>query len=540
MQGASLIAGEVAMRIIIPALIACSCSSPIMVAQRALPSSSTIPVSATLEHTQDFSDTLVRITSVRIKPSLKLGLSGKPSPKLGIGADLGTGFCLDAACEFIVTNYHVAAAQVRRVEQQKVLRQFLDTGPDDKDATANYVPGVGVIAFATSRDLAIFELQHSVPHHHGIGYSLDGLRFSQGVDIYGYPKGAINPIRKLARLPAKFKGLTTSGLMAFDYQSSPDKPVRLGGASGGIVVDRKTKKIVGVLCRANETTAVAIPVETLVEFVNKLDPYLAEKIFPASREIPSVTADLYPEFVPPHSDALEHRPEEPHEVELLREKAQLLADNIRNFIAVQTFAWGSGDGDPYAEAAYEVRVIDGTQRFRKYPNGKKELDEVPFSEGVNAVDEWSGLPRMVGKEFRLKIQQAPDALINERRIKVFQYYASVEDNLCGFRVTWDFGFFQVHHKPVDLACHGEVWTDRDLNIIRISQSIDFVKPIADGWHARRAVVNYGWLKKENEARLVPQTIYVEGWRKRRMFWCRGYFKDYQLFSVKARLAVNVR
>jgi hypothetical protein len=87
-----------------------------------------------------------------------------------------------------------------------------------------------------------------------------------------------------------------------------------------------------------------------------------------------VSADLYPKFVPPpRSDALRHRPEEPVEVTVLCNKAQLLADSMRNFIAVRTFAWGSGDKRPAAVSAYEVRVLYGQQRFRAYPDGKKEL-----------------------------------------------------------------------------------------------------------------------------------------------------------------------
>src|SRR5712691_13525227 len=96
------------LREIVPILIACSCLSPIAAAQEVFPSPSTIPPSSTVEHTQDFSEVLVPISSVRFTPSVKLGISGKPSPKLGKDTYSGTGFCLDAACRFVVTNYHVA------------------------------------------------------------------------------------------------------------------------------------------------------------------------------------------------------------------------------------------------------------------------------------------------------------------------------------------------------------------------------------------------------------------------------------------------
>src|SRR5713101_1973817 len=343
------------LREIIPILIACSCLSPITTAQKDFPSPSTIPPSSTVEHTQDFSEIVVPITSVKIIPSAKLGISCKVSPKFDIDANFGTGFCLDAACRFIVTNYHVAmTTRADKIKREKIIQRYLATGPHDEGATANYLPNVGVLQYAKERDLAIFELRRSLPHHHGLTFSLDELQLGQEVDIYGYPNGTINPIRKLTRLSATFKAPTTSGLLAFDYQLSADQPIRIGGASGGIVVDRKTDKIVGILSETTEATALAVPIQTLGDFVSKVQPFLAQRIFPTTKDVSPVSADLYPKFVPRLADGLQHRPEEPYEVKVLRKKAQLLADSMRNFIAVQSFAWGSGDKEPAAQAEYEV------------------------------------------------------------------------------------------------------------------------------------------------------------------------------------------
>src|SRR6266436_5270613 len=469
------------LRNVIPLLIVSSCLSSSAPAQEVSPSLPTIPRSSTVEHTQDFSEIVVRITSVRLTPSLKLGVRGKLSPKLGLDAAFGTGFCMDAACRFIATNYHVAVTtRVDKIKREKIIQRYFATGPHDKGATANYVPNVGVLPFAMKRDLAIFELQRPLSHHHGLTFSLDELQVGQEVDVYGYPMGMVNPIRKLARFPATFKGPTTSGLLAFDYQLSGGKPIRIeGGASGGIVVDRKTEKIVGILSGTNETTALAVPVQTLADFVSKVQPFLAQRIFPTTKEISPVSADIYPKFaphpdnypkfLPRRADGLQHRSEEPYEVSVLRKKAQLLADSMRNFIAVQSFAWGSGDKEPSALAEYEVRIIDGVQRFRRFPDGKSELEEIsnPRVNGwVNPADEWSKVPNMVGTEFRLKVHQAADVVVNERRMKVFQYYASAEDNLCPFAPIEDFGFFAIN-KTVAVACYGEVWTDEDANVIRM-------------------------------------------------------------------------
>ena len=126
------------LREIIPILIACSCLSPIAAAQKVFPSPSTIPPSSTVEHTQDFSEIVVPITSVKSTPSVKLGISGKLGPKLDIDANFGTGFCLDAACRFIATNYHVAmTTRADKIKREKIIQRYFATGPHDEGATAN-------------------------------------------------------------------------------------------------------------------------------------------------------------------------------------------------------------------------------------------------------------------------------------------------------------------------------------------------------------------------------------------------------------------
>jgi hypothetical protein len=539
------------LRIGIPILIACFCLPPIAAAQKAFPSPSAIPPDSTVEHTQDFSEIVVPITSWKITPSVKLGITGKPGPKLDIDAGFGTGFCLDARCRFIVTNYHVAMTTwAGKIKREKIIQRYLATGPDDKGATANDLLNGSVAPYVKKRDLAIFELSRSLPDHHGLTFSLDELEVGQEVDIYGYPKGVINPSRKLTRFPAIFKAPTTSGLLAFDYQLSSDKPIRIRGASGGIVVDRKTEEIVGILSESNETTALAVPVQTLVEFVSKVQPFLAQKLFPTT--IPLLSADIYPKFaphpdhypkfVPVRIDGLQHRPEEPAEVKLLRSKAQVLADSMRNFIAVQTTEWGSGDKEPSAHAEYEVRVIDGVQRFREYPDGKNELAEEPsprVSNWVRGSDEWTTLPKMVGTEFRLKVHQAPDVVVHDRRIKVFQYYASVEDNLCPFEPIEDYGFFTVS-KVVPVACYGEVWADEDMNILRMSENLELSDKLKAyrGWDDYQIVLTYDWLKCENDPpRLVPLTFFVRG-RNKKVYWRRGQFTHYQVFDSRVKIIAN--
>jgi hypothetical protein len=528
-------------------------------AQEVFPDRSKIPPSS--KHEQNFSEVVVPITSVKFTPVPKVGITGRLGPGFDMDAKFGTGFCLDPACRFIVTNYHVAAMTcVRKIKDERIFQRYLATGPHDRDATWNTLANGEKLPFAMNRDLAIFELRHPLSHHHGLTLSLDEIEVGQEVDIYGYPKGIINPVRKLTRFPATFRGPTASGLLGFEYQLPADKQIRMGGASGGIVVDSKTEKILGILNATTETMALAVPVQTLVDFVNKAEPFLAQQLFATASGASPVSSDLYPKFapspdhnspfVPVHSGELERRPEEPPEVKELRQRAQLLTDSIRNFIAVQSFEWGAANKEPAAVAKYEVQVIDGAQRFREYPDGKEELgnaeelDEVrfpPLNAWALSADEWSKLPKLVGTELHLKVRQAANVVVNGRRIKVFQYYSSVEDNLCPFAPVVDFGFFRIS-KSVAVACYGEVWTDEDTNIIRISEHLELSEKLKayKGWEEYQIVVTYGWLKLADEPpALVPLTIYTEGrYKKKPVYWCRGQFTNYRMFTSRSKMAAT--
>jgi hypothetical protein len=476
---------------------------------------------------QDLAQTVLPITELKL-----LGLTAE--------AKFGTGFCLDPACRFVATNYHVAMiAAPRKIRGDKVLQRFIATGPDDDGATLNDGPAIAPLKFNLSRDLAIFELRHPLAHHHGIRFCLDELQPRQQVDIYAYPKEAINPFRRLHQFHGAFRGETTAGLLAFDYIISDGEQI-LPGASGGLVVDHKTQQIVGILngiAKVREPIALAVSIQSLADFVAKVDPYLAHTLFPMNQKISPVSADLYPKFVPPPAEAVQHREDESIEIQVLRSKAQLLADNMHDFIAVQTLEWGMGDKLPMAESAYEVRVLDGFQRFREFPNGHKELQNVPFPSLNTAMvpgAEWSELPQMVGTELRLKIHQAADVVVNEKRMKVFQYWANGEDGVCRWKSIFDFGLFSLN-KVFIVSCYGEVWTDMNTNILRMSEHYE----LPGKWHEYQAVVTYGWLQRADDApRLIPLTIASQAVYNKKLYWCRGRFTGYQMFTSQAKIAAN--
>jgi hypothetical protein len=135
-------------------------------------------------------------------------------PKItpALETDLGTGFCLDAQCRFIATNYHVAAlAQPRKIKGDEVIQQYLATGPEDDGATTNDIFSAKPMKYTLSRDFAIFELRHPLPNYHGTPFRVNDPEIDQPVDIYAYPEESLKLMRSLEQFHGAFKGSTTAG-----------------------------------------------------------------------------------------------------------------------------------------------------------------------------------------------------------------------------------------------------------------------------------------------------------------------------------------
>jgi hypothetical protein len=440
----------------------------------------------------------------------------------------GTGFCLDPDCRFVGTNYHVAHLMGKHILIRGVLSEhlYLDTGPDDAGAR-NVSVALGSMKYNPAHDLAIYEMRHPIKHSHGIGFNADDLENSPEVDIYAYPFGW-NPKRGLVHWHGRFLFNTTDGLLAFSYEEGRVR----GGASGGIVVDCKTKKIVGILNEISEDKdriVFAVPARELSNFVARAQPYLQATLFPKTVFISPVAPDLYPPYTWPRSEGLSERQAEPLEVFQLRLTAQHLADSMHNFTANETFAWGHDNGEPEEMDTYETLLADGTERWRQ---GKKFYDGVPIpllNGFVGTGTEWYQLPRRVGTDMNVNIHQAADAVVGGRTVHVFQYAAKAEDDLCVFRVI---GLFHSSTKSYD--CHGEVWVDEPGSILRISEAFDLLGP----WHRFRGVMTYGWLEKDGTKYRVPITIATQA-EYNKTYWCRGLFTDYHMFAVTTHLMSRI-
>jgi len=445
----------------------------------------------------------------------------------------GTGFCLDPDCRFVGTNYHVAKVMGKYVRIKGVFsaHRYLDSDPDDAGAQDINLVGAGSLKYTPAHDLAIYEMRHPIKGFRGIAFDSDDLENSSEADIYAYPLNW-NPKRGLVHWHGRFMGKTTQGLLAFSYEEGRVR----GGASGGIVVDSKTRKIVGILDavgESNDRIAIAVPIKELSDFVARAQPYLQATLFPKTVFVSPVAADLYPPYVWLRAEGISRRLVDPSEVVKLRRAAQNLSDSMHNFTATQTFAWGHDNREPDATDAYETLIVDGVQDWRR-PGNMKLYEEIPFPKlygGVVPGGEWSEFPWMVGTELNLKIHQAPDAVVNGRTIHVFQYGANAEDRICGFQYGSFMNFISFQRGTTKFYdCHGEVWTDESGIILRISKAHDLSGP----WHNLWIVVTYGWVEKNRMQYLVPVTITTQAEYKK-TYWCRGLFTDYEMFGAKARL-----
>ena len=480
----------------------------------------------------------------RTESALTIASAGRtvvPITKLNIYGPIGdikfgSGFCLDPECRFIVTNYHVATAMGKRfsIQHEPVVQRWLASGPNDEGATKE--------GYNPLHDLAVVELKRSLNRigFHGLLYNREDVRdlvVGQDVDIYTFPL-RVNLKRKLQHFRGEYIGLNHDGLLAFSYKPNPQ--FLRAGASGGLVVDEngRVMAVFADFAVERKDVVLGVPVEVLSAFVSKIQPYLAARLFPETAFIPPVEPDIYPEWVPHRPDGgLERRPVEPPDVQLLRLKAQDVVDGMRAVLSVESFEWGKGSAanDPQAIGYYEVRTFDGYQHFRTYPDGKKEMAEVPWPP-LNSVIEpggaWSYMAKLVAKEYDLRIRQAPDIVWKGQTLRVFQYHGAQEDKVCTFDDQIDL-LLMVHHHLESYDCSGEVWTDQGENIMRVSENYY----MGGARTTVRMIVTFGWTDIEGDRLLVPITISMETEDGSYINWCRGQFTDYRQFRSTVRLLV---
>lgn len=485
---------------------------------------------------------------------------------------LGTAWCLTTDCQLLITNYHVVKfiGPKLKVNGEKVSAYWLATGPDDTDArmmpsfTESY-------KFNVVRDLAILKVAKplSSKQMHGVRLFSGELRSGDAVTVLSYAAG------KLTETTGHFDSFIEDGILKFAL----DSPLT-AGCSGALILNERDEAV-GVLFALDPSlkSAFAVPIWSLAEFIKKIDSPDYAALFPvepfhrhiehrllmpsastmsapamqavqqAADEtnsfVTAATGGLTPSAVlpmsmlnaaelsvPPESrrveSALRTRNPEPREVQALREGAQRMVAQMADFIALQTVLFPD-----HRVSQHQVRVIDGQQVF--IGSDGRELKQLPIPPiGMVPGSEWRDLPQMVGSDLRLPLHYVGEKQQDGVRLRVFQYTATAEDGVCGMRVKR--GVLSRTWKGA-VPCHGEVWTDYDFNVLRITQ--DLVMPPQSGLTSSSISVLYGWTHFDSvPARLVPVSMHLEAHDSKQTIQSSATFTNYRMFYAHATIRPN--
>ncbi len=504
----------------------------------------------------------IKRTRPRIKESIKrVGLV--------MGSDYGTGWCLDQECEFVVGNYHVAerTGTPLKIKGVNVLRTYSATGPQDEGAVWVKSPLGYPTKLVPVRDITISRMAYPLKGMHGITFSPRELREGENVAIYGHPRGG-----KLTKISATFYMEGGDGVLFFKVKPGEEKAL-VPGISGGLPVNEENEAV-GLVQSISDNLVGVVPVWSLFDFTRKVLPDKYREIFPFSADEVYRPGKLVPvdlraqagalaKDIDPAADgkspasvlpeeylwynldkptppltfktadtALRRRTEEPPEIQMLRRNAQEMAEKINDFTAIEKQRSGGGKS-PEVTKVYKVRMVFGQQTFTDLATGK-EVPQLPCPKGngVAVGGEWSELPTMVGRNLKLKIQQVDDRnLAGWGKVKVFRYEAPMEDEVARLIFCVDYILFHTETN-IAVATRGEVWTNENLEILRITQEL--LVPQSTHWQRLRSSILYGWLESPTgERRLVPTNTLLEGEHTddRQTYWTIGTFSDYHQFIV---------
>jgi hypothetical protein len=106
-------------------------------------------------------------------------------------------------------------------------------------------------------------------------------------------------------------------------------------------------------------------------------------------------------------------------------------------------------------------------------------------------------------------------------LRVFRYQAAAEDGVCFIRYRQR-NVLSSHDYRFQVGCRGEVWTDLDLNIVRVTQELE----IPRGKTAMRLLqlsVLYGWFDRK----LVPVDLLVRATIAGQLCTAQAHFSNYR-------------
>src|SRR3954469_20034550 len=160
---------------------------------------------------------------------------------------------------------------------------------------------------------------------------------------------------------------------------------------------------------------------------------------------------------------------------------------------------------------------------------------MPTPKGPSIVpgSEWRDLPQTVGSNRHLPLHYLGERIENGLRLKVFYFEAAAEDKICAARVK---KFWKDWIGTV--PCHGEVWTDSELNIFRISEQMEM--PPQSGVQSCSITILYGWLRHERlAATLVPASLHmISTMRDRGVLESSAMFSGYYQFHATTKIVAT--
>jgi hypothetical protein len=111
----------------------------------------------------------------------------------------------------------------------------------------------------------------------------------------------------------------------------------------------------------------------------------------------------------------------------------------------------------------------------------------------------------------------------------------LEDRACEFRSITDYIVWQREWVGT-VKCRGEVWTDENFNILRITQDDD-LPASKTRWHKLHVAVIYGRLEEAaKEPRLLPTNVVLRAeFSDGKTYWCKGAFTNYRMFTSSIKL-----
>lgn len=117
-------------------------------------------------------------------------------------------------------------------------------------------------------------------------------------------------------------------------------------------------------------------------------------------------------------------------------------------------------------------------------------------------------------------------------MRIFDYQASDEDAVCSIRVKGGF-LRRIWKGPV--MCRGEVWTDEEFNILRMTQELSV--PQRAGIDRYQIVILNGWLERPPLRKLlVPVRMHLQVRTNAGLvFVASGSFSDYRVFAATSTI-----